>query len=233
MGLIYKITNKINGHSYIGKTVQQIEDRFKGHLKSVRSNQNGLLHKAIRKYGKDNFLIEILQDNIENSELDKIEIKCIDEYEPYYNMTAGGNGGSTTHRKRWITNGIEQKYIDISDIESIPYGWKLGRICKFQDPNFQREMSNRVDRKKAGAGIKKAWDEGRVKRDNSKIGKVGDTNVQKRPEVREKIRQSALKRQHTLVTCPHCGKVGKHSVGMLTNHFDKCKYTSLDNFIEK
>ena len=59
MGYIYKITNNINGKSYIGKTERTIEIRWKEHLRHIASLQDRLpLYKAMAKYGKENFIVE-------------------------------------------------------------------------------------------------------------------------------------------------------------------------------
>ena len=84
-------------------------------------------------------------------------------------------------------------------------------------------MSKRSDRQKAGRSTSKAWKEGRVNRDNSKIGRKGDDNVTKRPEVKAKIKEKAVERANILIQCPYCGKEGKHSPGMFRFHFDNCK----------
>jgi len=60
---IYKITNKINNHSYIGQSVN-IENRWVDE-KSRAFNSNSesydsTLSKAFRKYGVDNFIFEII-----------------------------------------------------------------------------------------------------------------------------------------------------------------------------
>lgn len=64
---IYKITNKINGHCYIGSSVD-IKKRWRAHrAKSVRNKEdnknvyNNHLSNAMRKYGRDNFLYEVLE----------------------------------------------------------------------------------------------------------------------------------------------------------------------------
>lgn len=59
---IYKITNNINNKVYIGQTRYNINIRFKQHLKLVESNKNQLIYKAIKKYGKENFRIELLEE---------------------------------------------------------------------------------------------------------------------------------------------------------------------------
>lgn len=62
MGIIYRIINLINGKQYIGKTINTITERWNKHCYEAFTPQNKgynfLIHKAIRKYGKDNFIIE-------------------------------------------------------------------------------------------------------------------------------------------------------------------------------
>lgn len=56
---IYKITNLINNKVYIGQTIRPIEDRFKRHINDAVNNVlDTHLARAIRKYGKENFIIE-------------------------------------------------------------------------------------------------------------------------------------------------------------------------------
>lgn len=82
MGLIYKITNKINGKSYIGKTEVSLETRIQAHCYASlhhRKTKNKdeyyyPLHRAIRKYGIENFETKILEDNIPSDKLSEKEI---------------------------------------------------------------------------------------------------------------------------------------------------------------
>lgn len=91
---IYRITNKINGKSYIGQSVD-IEERFKHHKKYRRTCEyNKILYKAIKKYGIENFSFEII-DICKKEELDEKEIYYIEKYGTFkngYNMTKGGEG---------------------------------------------------------------------------------------------------------------------------------------------
>lgn len=54
---IYKITNIINSKIYIGQTSKSIEERWKGHKFHKGCTA---LHNAIKKYGENNFKIDIL-----------------------------------------------------------------------------------------------------------------------------------------------------------------------------
>lgn len=71
--LIYKIINKVNNKIYIGKTKKYykekyfgIKGRFSNHIASANSkskcNDCPRLYNAIRKYGKDNFTIELIEE---------------------------------------------------------------------------------------------------------------------------------------------------------------------------
>jgi len=92
--IIYKITNLINGKIYIGKTTRTIERRWSQHCycKSIDH-----IHNAIRKYGKENFKIEIICVCNDESELSNKEIEIIAQFgcrdrEIGYNICPGGEG---------------------------------------------------------------------------------------------------------------------------------------------
>ena len=103
---IYKITNIINGKSYIGQSLY-LKKRIRRHLSYKSHKDNLALYKAFDKYGVDKFTIEILEtidtekcDNIK-SELDILEIFYIKKYNSYisgYNKTIGGDAGITGYK---------------------------------------------------------------------------------------------------------------------------------------
>lgn len=101
MGIIYKITNLINNKIYIGQTKRDINTRFQEHIRdSQNPSKNIPLHQAIKKYGKENFKIEIIEDNINDEFLNEKEKKYIQifhslSHENGYNVTDGGEGGKT------------------------------------------------------------------------------------------------------------------------------------------
>ena len=93
--LVYLATNKINGKQYVGQTVKKLNLRWNEHT----SNQsNSVLHKAIRKHGKENFSVEKIHDCNSKEEMDFVEIFYIillDTKAPNgYNLTDGGEGRS-------------------------------------------------------------------------------------------------------------------------------------------
>lgn len=89
--MIYIITNKKNNKQYIGKTQQNIEQRWYQHCKNAEYGHDTYLYRAIRKYGVNNFVVEKIGEG-----LDDEEILFISRYQPEYNMTMGGDGGNTS-----------------------------------------------------------------------------------------------------------------------------------------
>ncbi len=57
-GVIYKITNLTNGKIYVGQTRQKLSRRISGH---VHSKKKFGIDAAIRKYGIDNFKVEVIE----------------------------------------------------------------------------------------------------------------------------------------------------------------------------
>lgn len=103
---IYKITNLINGHSYIGQSIC-IEERWKREktraFQPTQHDYNSLLGQAFRKYGLENFKFEILEE-CSQIELNTREQYYINKYNTYfngYNQTIGGqqNGNFGTPLK--------------------------------------------------------------------------------------------------------------------------------------
>lgn len=82
MAYIYKITNKVNNKVYIGKTERNIKIRWKEHCSHINVYPNIPLYRAIRKYGKDNFTIEIVEE-CETKTVDDREMYWINYYNTY------------------------------------------------------------------------------------------------------------------------------------------------------
>lgn len=100
MWTIYKITNTINGKSYIGQTCQKVEDRWNEH-KRGKTSKNSPLKRAIEKYGWDNFTKEVIETTETLEEALDREIYWIDYYKTCvlvhgkdcgYNLSRGGEG---------------------------------------------------------------------------------------------------------------------------------------------
>jgi len=94
--IIYKATNKINGKAYVGQTVKSLRIRISEHIHDALNNKDNVyFHNAIRRYGKENFIWEIIAECSSLKELNKTEIEMIKKYNTFengYNLTRGGEG---------------------------------------------------------------------------------------------------------------------------------------------
>ena len=114
-GIIYKITNKINGKVYIGKTKGALQHRWYHHLYGALSGKlHTKLSRAIRKYGAKYFVIEELEHTSSLNKREQFYIRKFNSIEHGYNLKIGGEGGphhaetkkkiSKANRKRIWTN---------------------------------------------------------------------------------------------------------------------------------
>ena len=93
--IIYQITNKITNDVYVGKTSQTFKKRINSHKSIAKRGKGSFLHKAIRKYGIENFSFHVLEENIvDEPTLSEREIFYIKSIQPRYNLTSGGDGMS-------------------------------------------------------------------------------------------------------------------------------------------
>ena len=98
MPYIYCITNLVNNKKYVGKTsLPDINQRFIQHKNDCNKsrNDNRPLYRAMRKYGKENFIIELIEqvDTEEEACLkEQYWIKQLNTYKYGYNITYGGDG---------------------------------------------------------------------------------------------------------------------------------------------
>ena len=94
MAYIYKITNTINGKIYIGKTERTVEERFSEHLKDSdrRTFEKRPLYSAIRKYGKQAFVVETIEETDFPEEREIYWIEYYQSFKYGYNATLGGDG---------------------------------------------------------------------------------------------------------------------------------------------
>ena len=85
---IYKTINLINNKVYIGKSEKEFDGSYYG--------SGILLWKAIKKYGIENFKVEVIETCQTMDFLNQREIYWIDQYKDHsYNIAKGGTGGDT------------------------------------------------------------------------------------------------------------------------------------------
>lgn len=117
MGYIYKITNNKNNKIYIGQTIKQRPtDRYSQHryLATHPQQEKGMsyLHKAMNKYGLENFSFEVIEQ-IDNSQLNTKQQYWIQYYDSMipngYNMTEGGEGTQGYSRQQSIEERLKRQ----------------------------------------------------------------------------------------------------------------------------
>ena len=77
--VIYKITNKLNGKAYIGQTMQMLKNRMRRHMMG-----DLYIDLALKKYGIENFNVEVLEECKSVDELNEREIYYIAFFNTLY-----------------------------------------------------------------------------------------------------------------------------------------------------
>lgn len=143
---IYKITNLINQKIYIGYTKHTAQYRFQQHWQGRNEKDGSLLHKALKKFGKNNFSVETVERISEDewAEKEQYYIEFYNSLVPNgYNIIPGGNKPPLKDReknpKAKLTN---EKILELySDLES--YDLDIGQIAvKYGISQSQAERIN-------------------------------------------------------------------------------------------
>ncbi len=95
-GIIYKATNTLNNKVYIGQTTQDLNSRISSHKHRAKYELDIHTHfiNALRKYGFENFIWEIIDQAENQNELDDKEkywIQYYDSINTGYNIQEGGS----------------------------------------------------------------------------------------------------------------------------------------------
>ena len=130
--IIYKATNTINNKCYIGQTIQNLTYRRSAHyFYATKDVPDTLLSKAIKKYGRDAFTWEVLEQCDSKEQLDEMEYHYIKSFQSYgeggYNSTpgAGGKGRRMTKEQKTkmsITTSMWWRETDPNGVEEIVHG---------------------------------------------------------------------------------------------------------------
>jgi hypothetical protein len=156
MNKIYKIINNLNNNFYIGVTTKSLNERLDRHFRNAFDfNYKTHLYKAMRKYGKENFNIKLV-DYCKDM---KSEISYIKKLKPHYNMTKGGDGGDTSKSPNYIKS-MKEYHNKKSKKSYATYGM-LGKkqtdnqkqiLSKFQKKHWQ--SLSKTERNKRGNSVK-------------------------------------------------------------------------------
>ncbi len=202
-GIIYKTTNNLNNKIYIGQTTKPLDERIKKHIKSNHT----YFQLAINKYGKNNFIFEIIDKANNKAELDYLEKIWIryhksNKKEYGYNLTNGGEGG--------VPNDEVRKKLSKRQIGKLNHSWKGGKkayiciICKKKILDYKyRKYCSRVCCIKGQVGKGNPF-YGK-KHSNSTIEVLKIKQI-KTEEIKEKMSKSH-KERYKLYTHPRLGKL--------------------------
>ena len=169
-GIIYRAINKITKKSYIGQTVQTLSNRIKGHY-SFAKKASTKFSFALRKYDKKDWEWDILEDNVENKNLNRLEAEYImlfDSLRSGYNSTPGGDSSPTRDpaiaKKAGINSG-------------------KSRVGKKRGP-MPEEVKKKISKKLKGKCFNTFSDGHRKKLSETKIG---NKNPMKNKDVAKKV----------------------------------------------
>lgn len=174
-GIVYLVTNKVNGKQYVGMTSQNLEDRWYYHCRG--KNKCRLLGNAINKYGHKSFIIEELASCKTFEDLKATEtylIEYLNTMSPNgYNLTNGGHvrGISSQETKDLISKSGYDRYSQMTSKERkescnhllayihpkkpcISFNISTGKLTKYNcyfDTRFDKDM-NRIIKDKGTRG---------------------------------------------------------------------------------
>lgn len=147
---IYKITNTINGKVYIGQS-KNLKSRLRDHKNKPFYNNNEFdspLHRAIRKYGLDNFFMETVEECLEE-QLNEREIYWIKYYNSTdktlgYNILTGGTQVTIYKLEDKVVDSIKNDlqntlltYQEIAD----KYQVSIGFISDYNNGNIRQDKN--------------------------------------------------------------------------------------------
>jgi group I intron endonuclease len=172
-GTIYIVINLINKKQYVGQTVRNLKKRIREHI-----NGNcgaSLLHKAIKKYGIENF--KWISFSCPEEDLDWQETFLIKELNTLimsgYNLDSGGN--KNKHHCELTNQKISRNHADFSGEKHPQYG-KVGILSHwFGRKQSEEHKKNRSNALKKYKGENHNWFGQHHKEETKKI--LSDLNI--------------------------------------------------------
>lgn len=208
IGIVYKITNKSNGKRYIGQTTHSLEWRWKKH--QYPSNCV-LLHRAIKKYGKDGFELTIIARCDSMEELNHREeyyIKIFNTLSPNgYNLDTGGkNKKASEETRQKISKAVKGRKRNPHSEES-KKKMSLSHTGKRASEETKKKLSvMRMGRKQTPQAIEKlrAFLKGRSKSKEHRLNLAKSREGMKLSEKHKSAIGNGLKKK---IVCNETGKI--------------------------
>ena len=232
---IYQITNTINGKIYIGKhQTENINDSYFGSGTALRN--------AIKKYGKEYFLKEVLYVFDTEAEMNQKERELITEEfvnrPDTYNLGVGGEGGP--HRKGKLHSEETKEKMRNSRVNIITTEYRQKMSVIMHNIQSNRVLSaDAIQRISDAAKLPKSDEHKQKISDSIKRNHTIETRQKisqrvsgnKNPmfskihstETKQKISDALKGKPSREVTCPYCSKIGGVR-NMVRYHFNNCKH---------
>lgn len=141
--IVYKHTNKINGKVYIGQTYNLYERwrcQGKNYFSSIK------FFNAIKKYGWNNFIHEVLYTNLNKEAADKLEKELIVKYNSIkngYNLKEGGSRGNLSQESLLkMSKSLKRGYLEHPERRE-KIGQKLRGRKGTKEESRKKSLSNR------------------------------------------------------------------------------------------
>lgn len=99
---------------YIGQTIHNSQYRWKGHLRRSNTKCHIILYNAIRKYGKENFEVRILDTALSIDELNDKEKFYIKKYNTLFYADSKGCYNLNTGGKNYIPTELTRKKLSLA-----------------------------------------------------------------------------------------------------------------------
>lgn len=166
---LYLIINNINGKKYVGQTNSNFGylNRFKQHVAESFAEyikHSSALHKAIKKYGPENFSVKRLMHSIPESCIDYYETLWIQKLKTHisygngYNMTDGGQGiHGYKHTQETLTR-ISNSSKAYWDNLRNNYPEKYSYLCTLRSENLKGKRKSVIARKNSSIAAKKRFE---------------------------------------------------------------------------
>lgn len=154
---IYILKNKINNKVYIGQTIKSLQRRLVVHRAAGNTkNPKTKIARAIKKYGKENFFIELINSSYTQEEADKLECFYIEKFNSIkygYNISPGGEAkrNVTAETRKRLAKGMKGKFHSKETIQLMSES-NSGIKNPFYGKNHTYEVKNILSKHRRGEG---------------------------------------------------------------------------------
>lgn len=144
---VYKVTNLIDQKIYVGATSRNLQERWKEHCRHNKTPFN----QAIQKYGKENFLVEVIEKANSIEEMNELEMFYIKKFNSIlpngYNACEGGGK----------TKGYNHTEESKAKMKEAKDGMYLGKENPFFNKHHSEEQIAKWKRDRKGRKLTEEW----------------------------------------------------------------------------